>query len=131
MGPSSPHGPRVVVVGSASVVQPRNWREPGPAHGAAFLVENAISWLSSKPAVLDVPDKPTVAAGIRITEDSRAEVRRYVLVFMPMASGLLGLAVALWRRSSERAPQKKKGEKKKRKGREPSRNGKAKKKGDA
>ncbi len=113
VGPSSSHGPRVVVIGSASVVAARNWREPGPAHGAAFLVENAISWLASKPAVLDVPDKPTVAAGIRITEDSRAEVRRYVLVFMPLASGLLGLAIALWRRSNERAPAKtKKGKKK-------------------
>jgi hypothetical protein len=48
-----------------------------------------------------------VAAGIRINEDSRAEVRRYVLLFMPLAAALLGIAVALRRRSTEGAPRKK------------------------
>jgi hypothetical protein len=75
--------------------------------GAAFLVENAISWLASKPEILDVPEKPTVAAGIRINEDSRSEVKRYVLLFMPLAAALLGAAVALRRRSTEGAPRKK------------------------
>ncbi|MDB4997564.1 MAG: Mucin 2 precursor [Myxococcaceae bacterium] len=106
LSPSAPHGPRVVVVGASSVFAARNWREVGPARGAAFLVENAVSWLASKPEVLDVPTKPSVAAGIKITEDSRAEVQRYVLVFMPLATILLGLAVGLWRRSTERAPRK-------------------------
>ncbi|MGO8997743.1 MAG: Gldg family protein [Polyangiaceae bacterium] len=104
LAPSMPHGPRVVVVGSGSAVIRRNWAEPLPLRGAALFTESAISWLASKPAILDVQAKASVAAGIRITEDSRAEVKRYVLVFMPLAALLLGLAVGLRRRGTEGAP---------------------------
>ncbi len=103
---TAPHGPRVVVIGAGTAMLQRNWRDPAPARGAAFLVESAISWLASKPAILDVPAKPSVAAGIRITEESRNEVRRYVLVFMPLTSILFGLGIGLWRRSTERNPRK-------------------------
>ena len=51
-----------------------------PLRGSALLVENAISWLASKPQVLDVPDRTAVPAGIRITDDDRAAVRRDELV---------------------------------------------------
>jgi hypothetical protein len=98
---TAPRGPRVVVVGTASVMAQRNWQDPLPVHGAAFFVGNAISWLTAHPAILDVPDKPSVAAGLRITDESRDQVRLYVLVYMPLAAALLGLAVALWRRSGE------------------------------
>jgi hypothetical protein len=111
--PTAPHGPRVVVVGTGSVVIRRNWAEPLPLRGAALLTESAISWLASKPAILDVQAKDTVAAGIRITEDVRAEVYRYVLVFMPLAALLLGLAVGLRRRGTEGATRSRKGEPKK------------------
>jgi hypothetical protein len=104
LSPTSPHGPRAVVVGSGSLVIRRNWAEPLPLRGAALFTESAISWLASKPAVLDVQAKASVAAGIRITEDSREEVKRYVLVFMPLAAILLGLAVGLRRRGTEGAP---------------------------
>ena len=60
-----------------------------------------------KPEILDVPQKPEVSAGMRINEESRSEVRRYVLVFMPLAAALLGIAVALRRRSTEGTPRKK------------------------
>jgi hypothetical protein len=106
--PSAPHGPRVVVVGTGSAVIRRNWSEPLPLRGAALLTESAISWLASKPAILDVQAKESVAAGIRITEESRNEVKRYVLVFMPLAVLLLGLAVGLRRRGTEGAPRAKK-----------------------
>jgi len=98
---NEPHGPRVVVLGAASMLLEHNWQEPGAVHGAAFLVENAISWLASRPAILDVPAKPAIAAGLRISDDSRDEVRRYVLIYMPLAAALLGLAVGLRRRSTE------------------------------
>ncbi len=95
------HGARAVVFGSASVFQPINWSVGVPDRGAAFLVENAISWLASKPAVLDVPDKPSVASSIRLTDESRSELWRYVLLYMPISTALLGLAVGLRRRSTE------------------------------
>ncbi len=103
----APHGPRVVVIGTASVLIRQNWEEPMPLRGSVFLVESAISWLASKPEILDVPAKPEVSAGIRINEESRSEVRRYVLIFMPLAAALLGIAVALRRRSTEGTPRKK------------------------
>jgi hypothetical protein len=102
--PRAPHGPRAVVIGTGSAMIEQNWREPTPVRGMAFLVENAISWLASKPEILDVPQRPTVAAGVRIDEGARAEVRRYVLIFMPLAAALLGIAVALRRRATEGAP---------------------------
>jgi hypothetical protein len=98
---SAAHGPRAVVLGSGYALADENWKQPRPLRGDAFFVENAISWLASRPAVLDVPERPAVAAGIRITEESRSEVRNYVLLYMPLAAALLGLAVALRRRSTE------------------------------
>jgi hypothetical protein len=113
--PTAPHGPRAVIVGTGSAMIQQDWREPMPLRGAALVTESAISWLASKPAILDVPSKPSVAAGIRITDESRSEVKRYVLIFMPLAAALLGAAVGLRRRSTEGEPrgEKKESEKKK------------------
>jgi hypothetical protein len=101
VGPSAAHGPRVVAIGTRYALAEDNWRQPRPMHGAAFFVENALSWLTARPAVLDVPDKPQVAAGMRVSEEGRAQVRNYVLLLMPLAAGLLAIAVWAWRRSSE------------------------------
>jgi len=104
VGPSVPHGPRVVVVGSRFALAEDNWRQPRALHGAAFFVDSALSWLVARPPVVDVPDKTEIAAGMRISEEGRDEVRRYVLVLMPLAAMLLGAAVWAWRRSSENKP---------------------------
>jgi hypothetical protein len=101
---SAPHGPRVVVIGSRFALSEDNWRQPRPIHGAAFFVDSALSWLAARPEMVDVPEKAQVAAGMRVSEANRAEVRRYVLVLMPLAAMLLGLAVWAWRRSSENRP---------------------------
>ncbi len=101
---SAPHGPRVVVIGSRFALAEDNWRQPRPLHGAAFLVDSALSWLTARPDLVDVPDKAQVAAGMRVSEAGREEVRRYVLVLMPLAAMLLGVAVWAWRRSSENKP---------------------------
>lgn len=106
IGPNAPHGPRVVVIGAGGVMLEQNWRQAGAMRGAAVLVENAIAWLAEKPRILDVPPKADVAAGIRLTEDQRAEVRNYVLVVLPLAALLLGGAVAFSRRATERRPRK-------------------------
>jgi hypothetical protein len=94
-------GSRAVVIGTASVLQPLNWSEGIADRGAAFVVENAISWIASRPAILDVPEKPKVASAIHLTDESRAEIWRYVLLYMPMSVALLGLAVGLRRRTTE------------------------------
>ncbi len=106
VAPDAPHGPRLVVLGTPSGLTAASLREPLPVRGAAMLAESAISWLAAKPQVLDIPDKSAVAAGMRITDDSRIEIRRYVLMFMPGAFALAGLVIALVRRAGEGAPRK-------------------------
>ncbi len=97
----APHGPRAVVFGSASLLQPLNWAEPPAARGAAYLVESAVSWLSARPIILDIPERPAGLSAIRISDDTRTDIWRYVLLYVPGSAGLLGLAVALRRRSTE------------------------------
>jgi hypothetical protein len=109
IGPSAPHGPRVVVLGSRYFLAEDNWKQPRPLHGAAFLVDSSLSWLSARPEIVDVPERAQVAAGMRISEESRAEVRRYVLFWMPLAALLLGAAVWGWRRASENKPYTRRG----------------------
>ncbi|MFO0659898.1 MAG: GldG family protein [Polyangiaceae bacterium] len=94
-------GPRMIVVGTTSVTQGRSWQSPALRGNAAF-VEAGISWLTSKPQIIDVPAKPSVMAGMRLTEEGFAEVRNYVVVYMPLSMALLGVAVFLRRRSTER-----------------------------
>jgi ABC-type uncharacterized transport system len=100
----APHGSRVVVIGSRFALAEDNWREPRPLRGTAFLVENAISWLSARPVVVDVPDRAEVTAAMPISEGDRAYVRLYVVLLMPLAAALLGAAVWLWRAFSEGKP---------------------------
>lgn len=99
--PSDPHGPRVVVLGTAAAFSPVLWRQEAPFRGTAVLVENAIAYLAAKPRVLDIPARPSVAAGMRISDEARSEVRRYVMIYMPLAVAILGLAIGLVRRQSE------------------------------
>jgi hypothetical protein len=108
VSPSSPHGPRVVVVGSSSVLANEAFRDLPAYRGGPLLAESAISWLASKPQVLDVPEKAAVGAGMRVDEESRSAIRRYVVLFMPATVALLGLAIALFRRAGEGRKGKKK-----------------------
>jgi hypothetical protein len=104
LSPSAAHGPRVVVVGTGSVFAPSNWQEPAPLHGAAFFVESSISWLAARPSIVDVPARPKVTAGLRLSDASVSDVRTYVLFYMPAAIALLGLAIGLRRRATEGTP---------------------------
>jgi hypothetical protein len=93
------HGPRMVVVGTASVALGQSWQER-VLRGGAIFTESALSWLAAEPPIVDVPDKPAVA-GARINEASLSELLRYVIFYMPAAILLLGAAVYLRRRVSE------------------------------
>ncbi len=98
---ASSHGPRIVVVGSSSVLSNEAFRDLPAYRGGPLFAESAISWLAAKPQVLDVPEKAAVGAGMRVDEESRSSIRRYVVLFMPATVALLGLAIALFRRAGE------------------------------
>jgi hypothetical protein len=102
--PQTEHGARAVVVGTRFVFAEENWRQPRAMHGAAFFVDSAISWLAARQAVVDVPERGQVAAGVQVSESGREEVRRYVVLLMPLAAVFLGIAVWGWRKSTEDKP---------------------------
>jgi hypothetical protein len=89
------------VLGASTSLLEANFREPWALRGTALMVESAISWLATKPEIVDVPARDPLPAGVRISEEARSEVRRYVMVFMPLAAGLLGLAIGFRRRATE------------------------------
>jgi hypothetical protein len=95
---------RVVVVGSAAVVEARSWAEPLPSRGAAFLAESLVAYLGGDLPIVDVPEKQEIAAGLRITDDARASIGRYVLLVVPGAFAVLGIVIAWLRRSKGGVP---------------------------
>jgi hypothetical protein len=94
-------GPRLVVLGTPSVAWSRNFVDPSLLP-ASLLVENAFAWLGARPALVSVPERKAKVLGLNLTEGSRAEVLRYVLVYMPGTAGLLGLLVLVRRRRVRR-----------------------------
>lgn len=89
-------GPRMVVFGSVSLAWSRNWQDPALVANR-LLVENAVSWLASVPALVSVPKQRSHPAGLSLTEESLGEVLRYVLIYMPATAAGLGFMV-VWRR---------------------------------
>ncbi|HYP89528.1 MAG TPA: GldG family protein [Polyangiaceae bacterium] len=95
------HRPRLVVSGASNLAWNRNFQDPA-LYGNQRLIENAISWLSARPTMLNVPQKAEREVGVSLSEESLDEVQRYVLLYMPAAAGLLGAFVLLRRRNDER-----------------------------
>lgn len=99
--PDDARGARIVAFGTASITQGQVWQEPS-LRPSAYLVESAISWLTSRPQIVDIPPKQSVMAGLRLTEESMKQVSNYVTFYIPLATALVGGAVFLRRRSTER-----------------------------
>lgn len=91
---------RAVVFGSSAWAGGDSFRDPA-LYGNRVLVENAFSWLTDRPALVAVPDRPSRSAGLVVTEESLGELFRYVVLYMPITAGLLGTFFLLRRRSRE------------------------------
>ena len=100
-GSSLAHGGRLVVIGSASVLWGANWQAE-ELRGGSLFVGSAIAWLTARPQLLDIPEKPTFTAGLHVSDAWLASTFRYVVIYIPLASVLLGMAVYLRRRGTER-----------------------------
>lgn len=95
-------GPRTVVVGSSTPFVNAVYADPTPAMTFSRTLGLLwVSWLSSRPPVLDLPPKPSVQIAMHLSEEDMGSIGRYVLVYMPVATALLGAAVFLRRRSTE------------------------------
>ena len=92
---------RLVVVGSAGALEGANWQTE-ELRGTALFVESAVAWLTARPPILDIPQKPAFTAGLRVSDEWLAQTFRYVALYMPLASMLLGIAVYLRRRGEKR-----------------------------
>jgi nitrate reductase gamma subunit len=62
-----------------------------------------MGWLVGEPALVDIPEKPAHDATLNLTEDSLAEVSRYVLLYMPGTALLVALIILLKRRATEKS----------------------------
>lgn len=94
-------GSRLVAIASSSPMMGENWMSDD-LRGTAIFVESSIAWLASSPTPIDIPKKPAMAASLRISEDALTSIFRYVVIFIPLASALVGIAIQLRRRSTER-----------------------------
>jgi hypothetical protein len=99
------HAGRAVVIGSWGPLVSSNWQSE-ELRGTAAFVESSISWLVSRPSLVSVPKKPSVTAGLRVSEEDITKLGLYTVLCMPLASALFGVAVFLRRRSSERRGKK-------------------------
>jgi hypothetical protein len=101
LGSTAKYGPRVVLAGSANLVWGRNYSDSS-LYGDRLFSENALSWLSSRPTLVSVPEKTAHEVGLSLSEGSLGEVLRYVLIYMPGCAAALGVFVMLRRRSIEK-----------------------------
>lgn len=93
--------PTRMVVAPASIAFARNWRDP-TLMGTRRFFEGALSWLSARPMLVDVPNKKGHAIGLALTDAGLTEVRRYVLMYMPGCAAALAALVLLRRRGREK-----------------------------
>jgi hypothetical protein len=90
-------GARIVVLGSLSPIMGGNWRDPDH-YGTTLFVEGAITWLTEHEAFLDIPDKPVVTSGLKLTEEALASILRFVVIVIPLLVLIPGIVVNYLRR---------------------------------
>jgi hypothetical protein len=105
-------GSRVLVCGSATPFVNAVYLDPSPMMVLSRTLGLLwVSWLTARPPILDLPPKPSVQIAMHLTEDDVGAISRYVLLWMPLATALLGGAVWLRRRATEgRRPRGKRGQ---------------------
>jgi hypothetical protein len=101
--PTDPHGPRIVVLGTSSVIYGGNWMR-AELRGTALFVESALAWLAADKLAVEIPDKAPRALGLRITEGMLDAVLYKAVLALPAAVALLGVVMHLRRQRSKPRP---------------------------
>lgn len=100
-GSQEKYGPRLVVVGATNPPTNQSFRDAALI-GDRLFTENAFAWISARPALVSVPEKPAHEVGLVLTEEALGEIFRYVLLYMPGVAALLGVLLMLDRRKREK-----------------------------
>ena len=91
---------RHLLMGTSSTLVNSAFRDP-IKHGNRIFSENVFSWALSRKSMVSVPTRPVMSAGMAISEESLAELLRYVLIYLPLFALGLGTTVLLRRRFVE------------------------------
>lgn len=88
---------RSVVVGSSNL--PRNEAFlDASQHGNRVFVENSLAWLFNRAALVSIPPRQRMNAGINLSEESLSALLRYVLLYMPLCAAAIGSWMMVRRR---------------------------------
>jgi hypothetical protein len=91
---------RSLVVGTSNVLTNPSFQDPA-LHGSRTFSESAFSWLLDTEALVSVPERPPLKAGLTLSEESLQDLLYYVLIYMPLAAASVGAFVLLRRRRRE------------------------------
>ncbi len=100
-----PKKARMVVIGSASPLMSANWQSD-ELRGTAVFVDSAITWLTARPPLVELPKKPAFTTDLHVSDEQFGAFTRQVLVYLPATVILCGVAVHLRRRDGKRGKKK-------------------------
>ena len=61
----------------------------------AALTEAIVGWLTARRELVSIPSRPVQRANLLVSERDLRQIGLYVILFVPLAAALVGLAV--WR----------------------------------
>ncbi len=91
---------RGVIVGSSNPVRNRAFSDSAQ-FGNRIFIENVFAWLLKREGLISIPQRPTMSAGLNLSEESLSQLLRYVLLYLPFSAAGLGAWVLLRRSKSE------------------------------
>lgn len=87
---------RLVVVGSSTVIEaPYFTLQARATVTNAALTEAIVGWLTARRELVSIPSRPVQRANLLVSERDLRQIGLYVILFVPLAAALVGLAV--WR----------------------------------
>jgi hypothetical protein len=95
--PANKPGSRLVVTGDSDMLQPALLEAPELANRQ--LASAWTGWLTQREALIEIPPKKVKSGSINFTQDGLAGLLFRVVVLLPAAALLLGLAVWFQRRA--------------------------------
>lgn len=92
---------RVVVVGSSEMVGPDYFNLRVRSSVAnANLAEAAIGWATARRELVNIPGRPVDRAALLVSPNDLTKIGIYVMLLIPLAAGLVGLAVSRARKNA-------------------------------